>query len=104
ARARQRIEEESEPRGFSSVTYGPYGCYGGIPLGYSYYVGPSNLSNRDVLIYAGYQSGRYRYGNGKLATPTRGRIVTVVGGTYYGGCNDAWGGGWNGRTYGGYGL
>jgi hypothetical protein len=97
ARAKQRAADEADGFGLSSVTYGPYGYYRG-PFAYSYYVGPQNLSNRDILIYAGYQSGRYRFGNGRLATPTQGRVVTVVNPGYVGGCYDAWGYGYSGYS------
>ena len=111
ARARRQAAEEAEPLGFSSVTYGPYGGFGryglvGGPIGYSYYVGPRNLSNRDILIYAGYQSGRYRYGNGRLAVPARGGFVTLGAyGTGYGCNNGGWGSGYYGsQSYSSYGY
>jgi hypothetical protein len=106
ARARRAAADEANYGLGLGVQQGPYGyvggVYGGYPVGYvgwprgayrySYFAGPP-LSNRDVLIYAGWARG---LGRGTVR-PFTGTTVTVTGGGLYSG------GAYRGYGYSGYG-
>ncbi len=97
ARARQQAEDESVPDVFYGAV-GPYGVYG---LPYSYWVGP-NPSQNDLLAYAGWKSGRYRYKY--QARPSPSGYVTVVGGGYGSSWSYGYGGYGSSGYYGGWGY